>query len=365
MKNNDFINFDKQQRDRFMSKLLKVSDDYAGVVIERAYIEKRSKKSLENFRHFLHYEQNQQDSFFKKILQSNNKEKKTRERYFLSGYSSLDSLSEYHLNIAAQSMLLHQTSDGVDLAYSYAYLKQYNYLNSSYIFFENKDIGWKPTLRYPERRTPLILLFLSLIFKKTNNNEPLVHYLNRVEDEVLDHEEDPSEDMPYFQFGRWLMLFTLTQEKPTYVIKSALFSSVIDNWDDDKLFLQSIINILDHHLAECMELKEAEREFIQYHGTSFALTALWREESVLPLEILALRQLRLDLGLYWPTKIEHPLMFDGLYDMVNKASTLVDKLNNELLETIQEVLQDDSIPTELEIVQAIDTVPLYEPDDDW
>lgn len=357
------IVFNKLQRERFLKKLIKKSEKFGAIIIERSYLEESLVESLTGFTHFLNYKESGRNNF---IFKKKKKSQKTKRRYLIEGFHPLNTMRTHHLGITAYNMLKGIDDDGENLASSYIYLYYYFYFDKTHDFFAFERKKWEASLGYHEWERPILLVFLSIIFEKICSDDIIVNYINRVEDS-LPLENWTSEDMPYFQFSRWLMLYSLTKEKPNYKIKSALFSSIVDHWDNDELFLQAIFNILDHHLAECMELREVELEHTRYYDVDeHSFISLFDENRVIPLEVLALRQLRLSLGLYWPERIDHPLMFDGLYEMVDKAKAQVDSINNELLETIQKVLESDDIPSKAEIIHAINTVPLYEPeDDDW
>ena len=159
-------------------------------------------------------------------------------------------------------------------------------------------------------RSQTLWTFLSLALNHVPKDEPIFQWIKNNEDfGVL---KETSMDMPVYQFMRWMLEFWQSGGRPDYQICSQLYQQVDQYWEDETKLAEVICDILDHHLILLEDKNASVTEHATYypdqynpkHRTGFV--PMWQDDDVLPLEILALRRLRLHLGLNWP-EIRHPL----------------------------------------------------------
>jgi len=212
-------------------------------------------------------------------------------------------------------------------------------------------------------------MFLSIAINRVSTNEPFLQWIKNLENleynhiEKYENEEMDSTyiDMPVFQFMRWMLDFQITGELPKYKIQSKLYQRVEKYWDDEDKLAEVITDILDHHIILCLRKRGHKDEHEKYYP-NYLFVPMWEYTDIIPLEILALRRLRLDQGKSFPD-IDHPLWNDDYTRVFDLAANNFSKVNEEVFELMEEQLTP-YLPTDEELLEYLKTAGPYVPETD-
>lgn len=269
----------------------------------------------------------------------------------------------YHSKLYMTAMLLEsaQKNTPIEVVIKHIHICYWlgYYTNKIYlidIYQEKLPANFKLQIHQPEKQ--MTWAFLSIALGHVPTNEPLFQWFRQNED--LNVIRSTSLDMPLYQFLRWMLEYWQAGERPKYTIRSHLYQQVDQYWENDEKLSEVIYEIMDHHLILLAgKPTEAAAEHNAYYP-QYDFVPMWHwSNDIIPLEILALRQLRLHHGLSWPD-VNHPLLHDVYIEAFDAAKKSFQKLDDEvfnLLDKLAHYFPDDQV-----LLDYLKTAELFIPE---